>query len=61
MTGQTPVVVGTWALRPDPFPARPDCELTDEALQLYNDIYATGSRRPGSGVQRARIVRRADA
>ena len=41
MTGQPPAVTGLKALRPDRFDARPQHELTLEALRLYNDIYAT--------------------
>jgi len=41
MTGTTPAVDGLDALRPDRFTGQPADELTDRALRLYRDIYAT--------------------
>jgi len=41
MTGTAPAVDGLDALRPDRFAGQPADALTDRALRLYRDIYAT--------------------
>jgi len=41
MIGATPAIPGLAALRPDRFTGQPTNQLSDRALRLYRDIYAT--------------------